>query len=553
MEIPEQYKQVMKTEPYKHQLEAFDMFKDRSFFYLFAEMGTGKTKIAIDIASWKYLKGEIDAVLIIAPNNVHSQWILEQFPIHCAVEHVDHIYRGGKLKQKIYLSRFEYFLSAKMDKLKVLAVNVEAFQSTTVLPFIGTYVKRNKVFRIADESTRIKTPTAKRSVCIHRLNKYGCGCILTGTPATKSPFDLWSQFEFLKANYFNCNYFMFQHKYGIMMRATNQRTGNMYNTTLDEKTFGITKGLLKKQVEQNEMQGLPPCVTDFGYSFVSSLTGLSERDVRQVERMSEYGKFKNMDELKKYIEHDGMSVRKKDCLDLPEKVYEIMYVIMTKEQKQIYKNLKEQLYAEYMDKELTVFNKLSLGLRLMQVSGGFFPYTEDERANIRPINPDENAKVIRLLEDLEEVDFEATKVIVWAAFVPEIELLYKELSKQYKCCVYYGKVSTEDRDKIKKEFHEGKYDIFIGNTATAGFGLNLQNATLQYYYSNDYRTENRLQAEDRSHRIGVKGTCVYKDIIMKGTIDEKVYKSIKTGRDLNAYFTDMSIKDILQEEETEDE
>ena len=76
-----------KTKPYKHQLDAFNKFKDREYFALFMDMGTGKTKTALDIAAYKFLKKEINAVLIIAPNNVHMQWIQEQVPIHLAVEH----------------------------------------------------------------------------------------------------------------------------------------------------------------------------------------------------------------------------------------------------------------------------------------------------------------------------------------------------------------------------------------------------------------------------------------------------------------------------------
>jgi len=91
--------------------------------------------------------------------------------------------------------------------------------------------------------------------------------------------------------------------------------------------------------------------------------------------------------------------------------------------------------------------------------------------------------------------------------------------------------------------------VFIGNAQTAGFGLNLQNATLQYFYSNTFRTEERLQAEDRSHRIGVKSTCVYKDVIVRGTVDEKVYESIKAGRDMNDYFKRVSLKELLSDDE----
>lgn len=550
MQIPTTYQKVLKTEPYAHQFEAFEKFKDKEFFYLFFDMGTGKTKTAIDIASWKYVNQHIDAVLIIAPNNIHTQWIKEQYPAHCAVDYVPMVWQSNRLKQKLYLQKLEYFITAKINKLKVFAVNVEAFQSDSVLPYIGKYVKSNKVFIIEDESSRIKNPRAKRSMSIHRLNKYGARCILTGTPATKSPFDLWSQFEFLKANYFKCNYFMFQHRYGILMRAVNNRTGGMYTTVIDEKTFNIIKHRLKQARIDLELQEKGSIIPEYMYTQIAEMNGVTESNVRAIERAEHYVKYKNMDELKELIAHDGMSVTKQDCLDLPPKIYEVLPVEMPAEQLRIYKNLKEQLFAEYMEKELTVFNKLSLTLRLMQVCGGFFPFKEDEQSDIRPIG-ETNAKLERLLEDLEEVNFESTKVIVWAAFIPELKMLARELGKVYKCCLYFGEVDTITRDQIKKDFKDGKYDIFIGNTATAGFGLNLQNATLQYFFSNNFRVEDRLQAEDRSHRIGVVGSCVYKDIVMLGTIDEKVHRSIKSGRDLNDYFKDMSVQDILKDEEGE--
>jgi len=544
---------IFKTQPYKHQQEAFDKFKDMDAFALFFDMGTGKSKTAIDIAVHKYLKGEIDAVMVIAPNNIHTQWIDEQFPLHCGVPYKAVKYKASHLHRRYYENSLRFFLSNKIEFLKVFAINVEAFQTKTHIPYVASFVKTNRVMIILDESTRIKNPNAVRSKNIHLLQKYGCRCILTGTPVTKSPFNLWSQFEFLKKNYFDCNYFVFEHRFGIMMRSANPITGKPYNTLIDEKTFAIVKHHIAMDKKDIALRGYEPVLTAVDYERIGAMHGVSESNVKYIDTHDTFQKFKNLEQLKKLIEPLTMVALKTDCLDLPPKVYETVFVDMPEEQQTVYKNLKEKLYAEYRGQELTVTNKMSLTLRLMQVCGGFFPYdveAKEERVAV-PIS-DKNAKINALLDDLEEVNFETTKVIVWCAFVAELQAVHKALSKTYNCALYYGGVDSEKRAEIANDFKAGKYDIFIGNTATGGFGLNFQHATLQYFYSNTYKVEDRLQAEDRSHRNGMIGTCVYKDIVYKHTMDEKVHENIGRGRDMNDYFKDMSVEDMLKDTEEAD-
>ena len=212
-----QYK--FKTKPYKHQEYAFNRFKDKEYFGLFCDMGSGKTKMSIDIMAYKYLKGEINACLVIAPNHVHAQWVNDEIPKHCPIEYEAYIYQSAKMNTKYFkLGLNNFLVSMPENKIKILAVNVEAFQANTVLDVIAEFVKNHECFIIVDESTRIKNSTAKRSKMIHKLNKYEQRCILTGTPTAKSPFDLYSQFEFLKANYFDCNFSIFQARYGVMMK-----------------------------------------------------------------------------------------------------------------------------------------------------------------------------------------------------------------------------------------------------------------------------------------------------------------------------------------------
>ena len=158
-----------------------------------------------------------------------------------------------------------------------------------------------------------------------------------------------------------------------------------------------------------------------------------------------------------------------------------------------------------------------------------------------------NPKFEALKEDMQETANE--QIIIWAQFVKELELIYKELKNDFSCALYYGRTEQTERERIIKAFKAGEIKIFIGNPATAGFGLNLQTSTLQYFFSNSFRTESRLQAEDRSHRIGVKKTCVYKDIIMKNTIDESIFRNISTGRNLNDFFKNNSLREILKDGE----
>jgi SNF2 family DNA or RNA helicase len=545
-----------KTTPYAHQLTAFERFKDSPYFALFADMGTGKTKMSIDIASHKFETGQIDAMLIIAPNHVHTQWVNEEFPKHCAIPYKPFIWKSGLAGSKMYKRWLNTFTLTPMENLlKVLTVNVEAFQSDTVVPFIADFVKLHKPFIVIDETTRIKTSTAKRTKTIHKLVKYGQRAILTGTPTAKSPFDLWSMMEFLKTGYFGCNYFIFQHRYGILIKGSNQFSGARYNALIDEKMYAWVSSMITATKEQRGGKLMPD-----DYDTIATIRGTSEKNVRFIEQNPTFTKYKRLDELRDYMAKDVYSVKKQDCLDLPDKVYERIYVDMTAEQKRIYKNLKQELMAEYDGKELTVANKVALTTRLMQIIGGFFPYMEmkprfdgknwiEEPVGAGQLIGAANSKMVALKADLDEVDFDSTKVIIWAHFVAELKYIYAELKSTYKCALYYGGTSDPERKRIIEDFKAGKYDIFIGNTSTAGFGLNLQNATLQYYFSNTFRTEERLQAEDRSHRIGVKSTCVYKDIIMKGTIDEHIYSNIATGRDLNDYFKSVSLDELLKIED----
>lgn len=537
-------------DPYIHQVEAKEFVKDLDIFALFMEQGTGKSRVAIDKIASLFANGIRDSFIIISPNSTTEQWVMEQMQEHFPyLEWEGFIWDGIKTKR----SKEEFFKKIESNKLFVFSVNVEAFQSEGIEQWIKYILINRNPFVIVDESTRIKNgrrkPSRGKRAGAKRTNRIldlfervPYKAILTGTPTPRSPFDLWAQFEFLKKDFFGMDYFFFTHHYGILVSHRNV-SGQKYQAVLTLQEYNIVKHQLKK-LEKLTPQSIEE---------IAIRNGIGTQDVLKIHHMKEYSGYKNLDELKKKIEPITFFKKKKDCLDLPDKVYERLLVEMGRDQKQVYDNIKKQMYAEYAGRELTVTNKMVMAMRLQMVTGGLFPYSTteikvgtdgeeyfDTHFDYELIK--DNAKIRVLLEDLEEVP-EETSVIIWAVFRGEVEFIEKSLTEAgYSCCKFYG----SSGDEVITNFKNGEFRILVATASKGGMGLNLQVATLHYFYSNSFKADDRLQAEDRSHRIGQTNKVLYKDLICKGTIDEHVYEVLKRKEDLINYFREKSIEDILK-------
>lgn len=536
----------VKSKPYDHQIDAFHSAYGKEFHALFMEQGTGKSKVSIDIASNLFKEGKIEAVMLIAPNGVHTQWIQEQLPEHSSVYTTSWVWSTNKSKAYIK-TRNQWMRTKHSDKLKWFAVNVEAFSSSNHIKFFSGFVKYHNTLIIVDECTRIKNPEANRTFnIVYNLAKVikngrrvvdvrpysDYRLILTGTMITNSPYDLWSMFEFLKHNYFGINYYAFKARYGIEVRDTHPGTGRTFMRKIRPDEIESIRRYLErgKSVET-----------------VAAIMAVSESSVEYIKNHKDISlPYKRLDELKASIQPDSFIIRKEDCLDLPPKVYSRIEVEMKGDLKRIYNELKEEYMTEYMDKELTVSNKMVLVSRLQQVTGGFFPYNnEEDKPKLYPIGK-KNPKLEALKADLEETGNE--QIIIWARFVGELKRIHQELTKSFpdkNIELYYGGVLKYRRDKIRKSFQEGTVNILVANPKTAGIGLNLQNAHLQYFFSNSFSLEDRLQAEDRSHRIGQTHSVLYKDIIMLDTVDEVVFHVLKAKRNLLDFFRTKDLMEIL--------
>ena len=453
-----------KTEPFKHQRQSLIEGAEPHNFAYFMEMGTGKTKVAIDNAAYLYQAQKIDYVFVIAPNSVYQNW-KKEIDIHCPEETNIYIWKVSKDK------------TFKMDpnKLTFVLMNVEALSHSSGKKWLESKLQKHgmRSMIILDESTSIKNLKASRTKAIIKIGQLArFKRILTGSPITKSPLDLFSQCAFLDKKLLGYeNFTVFKSKYAVM--------------------YNIERG---------------------GYSI----------------QIPKY--YVNLEELEFKLKNFSYRVRKKDCLDLPEKMYVQRYVDMPEEQRQAYDRLKITAMTIMQDEEVSYNNKLTELLKLQQVTNGFVKTDEGNIVDFKT-----NAKLKELMSIIEETQ---DKCIIWANYVHNIESIKSKLAETYgtdSVVSIYGKDSVEDRNQAVENFqNKDEYRFLVGNPTVGGYGLTLTAAKYVIYFSNSYNLEVRQQSEDRAHRIGQKSQVTYIDIICRDTIDQMVLHNLENKIELSA-------------------
>lgn len=468
-----------KTKPYAHQLKVWDESKDQSSWALLLDCGTGKTWVAINTAAYLADKREVQALLVIAPNGVNRQWVDSEIPLHWpdSVPYTAVVWDSSK-DSKNYKKDLDSLFKDD-GGVKVLSMNVEAMSTKKGPEFADKFLSRwrdNMV--VVDESSRIKSPTAKRTKNIVKLRqKAKYRRILTGTPITQSPLDVYPQFFFLNPDILGFTSFVaFRSNYAIMVKG--------------------------KAMDGNGRR----------YSY-DSVVG-----------------YKRLEDLSNRIAPYSSRVLKGDCLDLPDKIYQVIPVACSSEQERLYTKLRQDLLLEVGGENVPVPLVLTQLLRLQQITGGFLGTEDGTTEPIQGSNP----KLSAMLDDIADLPV-ADKVIIWARFRAEIEMISEAIWKRYgyeSCGMYYGGVDNQARSDTVDQFTNGSMRFLVANAQCAGLGLNLTAANIVYYYSNDFSLENRLQSQDRNFRIGQKKVVVYKDLICSGTIDEKVHKAIQRKKSI---------------------
>ena len=192
-----QQKYRFKTEPYEHQRVALAASWNKKEFAYFMEMGTGKSKVLIDNIAILYDKGKIDSALIIAPKGVYKNWAELEIPKHLP----NHIYHKivtwspnpNKEEKRQLINLFD-----STNDLTFFVMNIEALSTKKGVSFIEKFLISHNSLMAIDESTTIKNNSARRTKSAIKLSNFAnYKRILTGSPITKSPLDLYSQSAFL--------------------------------------------------------------------------------------------------------------------------------------------------------------------------------------------------------------------------------------------------------------------------------------------------------------------------------------------------------------------
>ena len=456
---------VFKTEPYDHQREAFAASAERANFALLMDMGTGKTKVDIDSMGLCFEKGIIDFAIIVAPKGVIRNWVPEiaaHLPERIEREIVLWRPSLSKAHRKELMDLYE-----NTGKMKFLLMNIEAFSTKKGVDVAEFFVKKFKVFMTVDESTTIKNRQAKRTKAICSVGRGATmRRILTGSPVTKSPMDLYSQMEFLSPDILGFkSYYAFQGRYAVVQRRS-----------MGSHSF-------------NQILG-----------------------------------FQRLEELTETLDEHSFRVRKEDCLDLPDKVYMRREVELTTEQSEAYVQMKNLALARLDSGDLaTTQNVLTQIMRLQQICLGSLT---DDDGTVHPLKSNrQNA----LLDICDEIQGKAIIWATWTQDIRSIAEALRDRFGVEAVATLHGETPDSDRQQIVETFQDRQSELrfIVGHPKTGGYGLTLTAANTVIYYSNSYDLELRLQSEDRAHRIGQENKVTYIDLISPKTIDEKIVDALR--------------------------
>ncbi|MHA2428476.1 MAG: DEAD/DEAH box helicase [Candidatus Hermodarchaeia archaeon] len=290
-------------EDFPHQIEVFNNAKDKDHYGIFLEQGLGKTRIAIKLLEYHFTNFEIDAVIIVTTKGLMGNWAYTEIPLHSDCHNSKYIWNTSSRLPPQHENIMCYFIC-----------NIDALIGERIRePLKKFFSQYKKVAFVLDESTVAKNIKAKRTknvIALAQRCKYRY--IMSGTPITNSPMDLFSQCQILK------------------------------------------KGIL-------------------GHNSLYSFKGVYADEVKMTLGNRSFNKivgYRNLDDLTRRVQSFSSILKKDDCLDLPDKIYRTVPVDFTPEQSRLYKELSEQAITEIEGHEVSVVNMLSMITKLLQICAG---------------------------------------------------------------------------------------------------------------------------------------------------------------------------------------
>lgn len=551
--------------PFGHQATAIERYSKQNEIALFFEMGCGKSFTTLQIAQAKYLAGEIKGLLVVAPNDVHRQWFDE------LVYGVDKN-RDGVMWQELQIDfeaqcfggrggQKELYDFEDDNVFHFVSVNVDTFSQPHKWEPIVEWANSGPYMIAVDEATVIKNHTSKRSqrllyefneikkrgkAIVSSVKRCPVRAVLTGTPVTNGPIDLWAIMEFVKPGYFGRNYYSFKNYYGMFTKLTVETSYGSQREVdilLTEKTWA----------------GIHACES---YQEAHVVFGCSEETYMIVKHQDHFiGPYKHADELKKLLEPCATFIKLTDCVDMPKVNYIERRVKMSPAQQQAYDMMKSELLAEYGGYQTTASNKLVANLRLQQISSGFimgkhtldgkvwdlsvFSDLSEQQIEDKDLMPSEvvwigdtNPKLEALMNDVAECD---KPLLILTRYSAEADKIY-ELCKEagYRTGMFTGWKVVGGID----EFKDGQLDVLVANSAKISRGFNLQIAHTTLFYSNTFSMEVRQQAEFRTFRMGQSHPCLYIDYSC-ADVDDTINEALKMKKGLLEYIRDKDLREVI--------
>ena len=465
---------------------------DEDVFAWLLEMGTGKTKIVLDEWGTRVTEGDLDTLLVVAPAGSYQNWYVDksddepsELRKHLAPDlFARTVYTGwrsgGGVTQKRCLER----ILRVRDKPRVLVVNVEALSTVrTAREICEQFLKSGRAMMVIDESTTIKSPTAKRSKIVRELGVHAVARrIVTGSATPNSPLDLYAQFEFLDWRILGQrSFYAFRARYAVLRQA------------------------------------------DFGGRKVQVVVG-----------------YRNIDELSRRIAPYSFRVLKDECLDIPAKIYTTRDVALTPEQTKMYNDLRTDAVARINSGVfVSAPMKITQLLRMHQVVCG---HVVDEVGGLHDLPQNRDAA---LLELLHEHGGKAIIWVTYDHTLRRIAaVLEKEFGRGSVACFWGANRSTRHEDE-RRFLTDPACRFMLSTPAAGGRGNTWVAANLVVYYANSYNLEHRVQSEDRAHRGGQTKSVTYVDLIARGTLDEKIIDALRKKIDVASAIAGDGYKDWL--------
>lgn len=331
-----------------------------------------------------------------------------------------------------------------------------------------------QTFVVIDESSYIKGHRSKRTqrlTCYAEKARYRM--VLTGTPLTQGVVDLFAQMRFLSP-----------------------------------KILGFQSF----------------------YSFARNHVEYSEKYPGLIVKTH------NTEQLAAKIAPYTYQITKDECLDLPNKVFTSRYFSMTEEQTRAYEQAKIKILASMLDTgdfdtSIAIFRLFSA---LQQITCGFWNESDWEANDDRQkheINYEfheyPHRRTQTLIETIRQIP-QGEKVIIWAKYLYDIRQIENGLKTHFpetEIAFYHGNLSEKQRTEEIKKFRTSAR-FFLATPSSGGHGLTLNEAGYVIFYNNGFKYSERLQAEDRNHRIGQSRSVLYIDIVCMNSIDERIAKAL---------------------------